>query len=389
MRICGWLAAILAFGGISAVPAAAGPTLLFEAASGRVLYAEDQDDRWHPASLTKIMTAYLVFEALKAGKVALDTKLAYSEAAQAQPPSKIGLPVGAELEVGTALRALIIKSANDVAVLLAEGIGGTEALFVERMNATAKRLGMTRTHFVNPNGLPAAEQVTTARDLARLSRAVVQDFPEYAAYWAEPDMRLGRIRLVTHNGLLKTYEGTDGIKTGFICDSGYNIVASATRAGVRLVAVVLGESTGADRTLRTQALLEHGFNTYGWKQVFNVADVETLPYGGEAREAASIRHSVMATECGNRRARARVAQARAKAKKERVAAAAPKTKAEGATAKAKDAKASTPAVAKAKEAKASPAAGDAAKPAPRPATAVDSRPKAAAAAPASGGPAKP
>lgn len=401
MRFGRQLAAILAFCAALPLPAVAGPTLLFEASSGRILYAEDQDDRWHPASLTKIMTAYLVFEALKAGKITLETKLTFSEAAHIQPPSKVGLPVGAEMEVGTALRALIIKSANDVAVALAEGIGGSEAEFVARMNATAQRLGMTRTHFVNPNGLPAAEQVTTARDLGRLSRAVVRDFPEYAAYWAEPEMRIGRARLVTHNGLLKTYEGTDGIKTGFICDSGYNIVASATRDGVRLVAVVLGEATGMDRTLRTQALLEHGFNTYAWKQVFNPANIENMPYSQESKDAVSLRQSIMATECGNRRRAARVAQARAKAKAQRVAAAAKKD-AQGKDAKGgkggavKDSKAATASGASetakgAKPAVKSDGGGAAAKSATKPATVVETRPKATAAAPApaAGGAAKP
>lgn len=331
------LTALVAIGTVFSGSAAAGPTLLVEAASGRVLYAEDMDDRWHPASLTKIMTAYVVFEALKAGKITLDTKLPYSEAASLQPPSKIGLPVGAELEVGTALKALIIKSANDVAMMLAEGIGGSEAQFVERMNATAQRLGMTRTRFINPNGLPAAEQVTTARDLAMLSRAVLRDFPEYAGLWSESDMRLGRIRLGTHNALLKTYEGTDGMKTGFICDSGYNIVATATRDGKRLLAVVLGESTNGSRNLRTQALLEHGFGTLAWKQVFNPTALEKLPVSADAKEAVSIRNTVMSFECGTRRrAVTQVAKARAKAKQQRQQAAAAKT---GGGATAADAKA--------------------------------------------------
>lgn len=388
MRIGRRLAAILALGAVFCTPALAGPTLLYEASTGRVLYAEDQDDQWHPASLTKIMTAYLVFEALKAGKVTLETKLPYSEAAHAQPPSKIGLPVGAEIEVGTALRALIIKSANDVAVVLAEGIGGSEAGFVEKMNATAKRLGMTRTHFVNANGLPAAEQVTTARDLARLSQAVVKHFPEYTSYWAEPEMRLGRIRLVTHNGLLKTFEGTDGMKTGFICDSGYNIVASATRDNVRLVAVVLGEATGLDRTLRTQALLDHGFNTLAWKQAFATASVESLPYNPESKEAFSIRQSVMSTECGNRRRRAaRVADARAKAKQQRMATAAAKKDAQ---ANVKTPPASAAAGAKV-PAKAAPAGAPPKTAAKSTSVVVETRPKSTAAAPAAsaGGAAKP
>src|SRR5262249_33636894 len=161
--------------GLWALPAWAGPALLFDAGTGKVLYAEDQDNQWHPASLTKIMTAYVVFEAIKAGKIAPETKIGCSELANSQPPSKVRLTVGAEMTVETALQALIVKSANDVAVMLAEAVAGSQDAFVEKMNATAARLGMTRTKFINANGLPAAEQVTTARDLAKLSLAVVKD----------------------------------------------------------------------------------------------------------------------------------------------------------------------------------------------------------------------
>ena len=167
------LAALL---GVTPQLAAAGPTLLFDPGNGKVLYAEDQDNQWHPASLTKIMTAYLTFEALKAGRLTLEQKIPVSENAYGQPPSKVGLPVGAEMSVDMALRALIVKSANDVAVMLAEAIGGSEEAFVKKMNDTAQRLGMTRTHFANPSGLPAPDQITTARDLAKLARAVLQRF---------------------------------------------------------------------------------------------------------------------------------------------------------------------------------------------------------------------
>src|SRR5262245_3340918 len=153
---------------IALSPAVAGPALLFDPATGKVFYAEDQDDQWFPASLTKIMTAYLVFEALRDGKISLQDKVRVSELAHSQPPSRLGLPVGTEITVETALHAMIIKSANDAAVMLAEGVAGSEEAFAERMNATAQRLGMTRSHWVNANGLPASEQVTTARDLARL-----------------------------------------------------------------------------------------------------------------------------------------------------------------------------------------------------------------------------
>jgi D-alanyl-D-alanine carboxypeptidase len=302
--------------------ALAGPTLLFDAGDGSVLYAEDADVLWHPASLTKIMTAYLTFEALKAGKVTGDTKIPVSEAANAQPPSKVGLPVGASMPVDLALKALIIKSANDVAVMLAEAVGGTEAEFVGRMNATAKRLGMTRTVFVNPNGLPAPEQVTTARDLGKLSRAVLKDFPEYALLWSMADMQIGRRRLGSHNGLLKTYVGADGLKTGFTCDSGYNVVASATRDGRRLMAVVLGESSGRDRTIRAQSLLEHGFQTRDWRGLFQkTTSLDTLKDDGGDKGVTSVRQSVVTWSCGGKagvrtvaaRQKAKVARARTKA----------------------------------------------------------------------------
>ncbi len=318
------LAALCAVLSLITTKAAAGPALLFDASSGKVLYAEDQDNKWHPASLTKIMTAYLVFEAVKQGKLTLQSMIPVSEAAHVQPPSKVGLPVGAEMPLDLALQALIVKSANDVAVMLAEAVGGTEANFIEMMNAKARRLGMARTRFVNPNGLPAAEQVTTARDLARLSRAVLADFPEYAHYWSMVEMRIGKQRLGTHNVLLKTFEGADGLKTGFICDSGFNVVASATRDGKRLMAVVLGETTGQERAVRAASLLEHGFQQYGWKTLFNSTDLDNLPIAEDAKDVMSMRATVAAWDCGNRR---RVARSQAKAKKAKAKVAAARAKA--------------------------------------------------------------
>src|SRR5262245_10252477 len=222
---------------VATSPAVAGPALLFDSANGRVLYAEDQDDQWFPASLTKIMTVYLVFEAIRDGKIDLQDKIKVSELAHSQPPSRLGLPVGAEISVETALQAVIIKSGNDAAVMLAEAVAGSQEAFTSSMNAAAKRLGMTRTNFVNANGLPAPGQVSTARDLARLTIAVVRDFPSYASYWSMEEMRVGKRVIRNHNPLLRSYEGTDGMKTGFICDSGYNLVASASRDGQKLVAV--------------------------------------------------------------------------------------------------------------------------------------------------------
>jgi D-alanyl-D-alanine carboxypeptidase len=280
--------------------AIAGPALLFDADNGKVLYAEDIDRKWHPASLTKIMTAYVVFEDIKAGKLNLKSVVTCSKKALDQQPSKLGLPVGTEISMDLALRALIVKSANDVAVMLAETVSGTEEKFVARMNATATRLGMTQSNFVNPNGLPASQQVTTARDLAILSQRIAKDFPEFAHYFTLPSFRLGKIRLRSHNSLLKTFNGADGLKTGFICDSGFNVVASATREGRRLMAIVLGEPSGATRNIRAASLLEHGFQTYGWKQLFNTASLSTLPVNQDVNAVRSVRKSVTAWACNPR-----------------------------------------------------------------------------------------
>lgn len=315
----------------------AGPALLFDPANGAVFYAEDADDAWHPASLTKIMTAYLTFEAIKQGKIAVDTKLKVSELAHTQPPSKIGLPVNAEIDVDHALQALIVKSANDMAVVLAEGISGSQEAFVEHMNATAKRLGMTRTLFVNPNGLPAPEQVTTARDLGKLTKAVLSDYPQYADMWKLEDIRIGRVRIRSHNQLLKAYEGTDGMKTGFTCDSGYNVVVTATREGHKLAAIILGEPTGASRSLRAANLLEHGFQYRTWQEVLQPVTLDTLEQPPDtAVLPTSVRQTVPGPACGGRQVRA-VDKVRAQKKKLQAA-----QKAEAAKANAQDAAAPAP-----------------------------------------------
>lgn len=315
------LAAGALFGLAYAQPAAAGPALLFEPANGKLLYAEDPDSLWHPASLTKVMTAYVAFKAIKQGKITLDQKIPCSLVATLQPPSKVGLNVGAEMSVEKALQAIIIKSANDVTVMLAEAVSGSESKFVADMNAAAKELGMTRTNFVNTNGLPDPAQITTARDLAKLSRAVVTEFPEYASYWSMTDMRIGNKRLGSHNALLKTFPGADGLKTGFTCDSGYNVVASATRDGRRLMAIVLGESSGNERAVRAASLLEHGFQTAGWKALFTQTSIDNLPVDPAAKGVTTVRTEVMAWDCGNRKRKVNTATARKKNAKAKAAAA--------------------------------------------------------------------
>ncbi len=301
MRVTPFIAVTLVLSAFLTRTATAGPALVFDTSNGKVLYAEDIDDHWYPASLTKIMTAYLMFDAIKKGRLKLDQKILYSRTARRQPPSKIGLPVGGKMSVELALKSLIVKSANDVAVMVGEAISGSVDKFVADMNATAKRLGMTRTRFVNPNGLPAAGQVTTARDLAKLARAVLRDFPEYNHYWSLPSMRIGKIRLRSHNKLLKTFEGADGMKTGFICDSGFNVVATATRNGRKLVAIVLGEESGASRTLRAASLLDYGFQQHAWKTLFNTQTVDNIAFDPKPKAVVSVREEVTSWSCSRKK----------------------------------------------------------------------------------------
>ena len=251
--------------------AAAGPALVFEPYNGTVFYAEDPDAAWFPASLTKLMTAYVAFQALKEGTVKPDTPVTCSKKATQQAPSKLWMKEGESITLDVALRVLIVKSANDVAVMIAEAVGGSEEAFIQRMNEAAKRLNMTRTVFANVNGLPDERQVTTARDLAKLARAIIIEFPEYADMFTAIQVQVGKQSVRTHNGLLVSYPGADGMKTGFTCDSGFNVVASATREGRKLVAVILGEPSVASRRERAVDLLDNGFKRYFWKSLFGTS----------------------------------------------------------------------------------------------------------------------
>jgi D-alanyl-D-alanine carboxypeptidase len=251
--------------------ASAGPALVFEPYNGTVFYAEDPDVPWFPASLTKLMTAYVAFQAMKEGTVKPETNVVCSKKATEQAPSKLWLKEGDSITLETALKVLIVKSANDVAVMVAEAVAGSEEAFILRMNDAAKRLNMTRTNFANPHGLPNDRQVSSARDLAKLARAIIIEFPEHADLFTVRQVQVGKQLLRTHNALLVNYPGADGMKTGFICDSGFNVVASATREGRKLVAVVLGEASSATRRERAQDLLDNGFKRYFWKSLFGTS----------------------------------------------------------------------------------------------------------------------
>jgi D-alanyl-D-alanine carboxypeptidase len=237
--------------------------LLIDAATGKVLHAENATYPWYPASVTKLMTAYTTLRAVKEGRIGLDTLLTVSRNAAAQNPTKMGFKVGTTVTVDNALKMLMVKSANDIAVTIAEGVGGSISGFADMMNANARRLGMSQSNFVNPNGLPAENHVSSARDLGILARALIREFPEYDYYWHIHAIRYGSRIMKNYNTLLDRYPGADGMKTGFICASGYNVVASATRNGRRLIAVVLGAYSGAVRAQHAAQLLEAGFNSGG------------------------------------------------------------------------------------------------------------------------------
>jgi len=233
--------------------------LLIDAESGKVLEGENATYPWYPASVTKLMTTYVTFKALREQRITLDTVFTYGPNAAAQQPSKMGFKVGTQVTVDNAVKMMLVHSANDMAVVLAEGVSGSIEKFSDEMNANARRLGMTQTSYVNPNGLPADEQITSARDLAILARALIREFPEYDGYWQIGAIKFGKRIMHNTNRLLDAYPGADGMKTGFICASGYNVVASATRGDKRLIAVVLGASSSAARAGRAAQMFERGF----------------------------------------------------------------------------------------------------------------------------------
>ncbi|VIO67758.1 D-alanyl-D-alanine carboxypeptidase family protein [Bradyrhizobium ivorense] len=258
-----WILAVTMLAVVAPRMAEAEALLVIEADSGKVLQADNATMPWYPASLSKLMTAYVTLAAVKQGRVSLDTLITVSPTAAAQSPSKMGFRPGTQVTVDNALKMMLVKSANDMAVVLAEGIGGSVDGFAGMMNQTAQKLGMTQTSYVNPNGLPADGQITSARDMAILARAIIRDLPEYEYFVHIPSIRFGRRVTANFNKLIGRYPGADGFKTGFICASGYNLVASATRDGKRLIAVVLGASSGRMRAIRAAQLLDRGFANNG------------------------------------------------------------------------------------------------------------------------------
>jgi len=234
--------------------------VVMDARTGEVLYSLRGDSLRYPASVTKVMTLYLAFEALAAGRLHLTDEIVVSPLAAAQPPTKLGLRAGEMITVEDAMHAMAVHSANDMAVALSEKVGGTESNFAAMMTLKARQLGMTNTIYVNANGLPDNRQLTTARDQAMLARAILRDFPQYYAFFSQQEFTYNGRTYVNTNRLLGKMPGVDGLKTGFTNAAGFNLAASAMRDGNRLIAVVMGSSSGAARNADVENLLLTGFD---------------------------------------------------------------------------------------------------------------------------------
>jgi len=261
-RLAGGITVLMACLLLATATAQANPRyagIVVDADSQEILYAENADRLRYPASLTKMMTLYLMFEAMEEGRLSLSQPLPVSAHAASRPASKLYVKAGSSIPVEKAIEALVIKSANDVAVVVAEALGGSEAHFGRMMTDKARELGMPDTVFRNPHGLPDAGQVTTARDMAVLSRHLMRDFPQYYPYFSRTSFRWKGKTITGHNRLLKNYAGADGLKTGFIRASGFNVATSAVRDGRRLLTVVMGGFSAASRDAHTADLLDRGF----------------------------------------------------------------------------------------------------------------------------------
>src|SRR3954465_6463762 len=243
---------------------AAAPALVVDVDSGKVLYAERATDPWFPASITKLMTPYVALDMVRSGRASMDQLLALSPEAAAQPPSKMGFKPGTQLTLDNALKIIMVKLANDIAWMIGENLGGSVENFSAMMNETAARLGMRESRWVNPNGPPDGRQQPSARGMAILGRALLRDFPDNKDLFSISAIKFGRRVMANHNGLLGRYPGVDGMKTGFICSSGFNVVASATRGGRRLITVVMGSPNAKERTLKAADLFERGFPLPSW-----------------------------------------------------------------------------------------------------------------------------
>ncbi|MFP5077315.1 D-alanyl-D-alanine carboxypeptidase family protein [Rhizobium sp. YIM 134829] len=297
------LALLTALSAASAVsPAGANPRLVVDVSSLKVYEQQDIFQRWYPASLTKLMTAYTTFRAIKQGRLTLESPVVMTKNAAAEPPSKMFFKPGSQMTLDSALKMMLIKSANDIAVAIGEAVAGSEPAFVAQMNAEAARIGMANSHFVNPNGLPAPGQYTTARDLAVLAITIKREFPQYAPYFAYEGFTTGKKSYPNYNMLIGRFDGADGMKTGFICASGFNQVSSATRNGRSVVSVVLGaDSLGAradeSARLMQMALTDNGAGKPSLGQI--------APYGDTRDVTADISKQICSASAAKVRSEGR------------------------------------------------------------------------------------
>ncbi|MFK3664579.1 D-alanyl-D-alanine carboxypeptidase family protein [Ochrobactrum teleogrylli] len=290
------LVAAAAMAGTAMGAAVANPSIAVDVATGKVYAQKDAFQRWYPASLTKMMTAYVAFRALQSGRMTLESPVPMTVRAAKEPPSKMGYKPGSVMTLDTALKIMLVKSANDVAVAVGEAVGGSEADFVQLMNAEAQRLGMVGSHFANPNGLHDPNNYTTARDLAVLAVQLRREFPQYAHYFATEaiDPGAGKKIQANYNILLGRYDGADGMKTGFVCASGFNLAGSATRNGRTVIAIVLGADRQEARAVQAAQLMTDAFRA----SASGGATLATLrpTAGGNLNEAVDMRKAICSKE---------------------------------------------------------------------------------------------
>lgn len=262
-------------------------TLLMDSDTGEILMATNADELRYPASLTKMMTLYMAFEALDQRRLTLNQPLSVSAYAASMSPSKLGLRPDGAIRAEDAILGLVTRSANDAAVVLAEAMGGTEANFARAMTQRARRLGMSRTTFTNASGLPDTDQTTTARDMAILGRALIRDHQRYYPYFSTRSFNYRGATIPNHNRMLSNYEGVDGIKTGFIRASGFNLVASAKRDGRRLIGVVMGGQSPGGRDAQMARMFDAGFGNSRGEAVANAAPRRPAPQQSATQQAAA------------------------------------------------------------------------------------------------------
>lgn len=271
--ICFLVVALMAFNGSSSARANSyGPHLTFNVTTGEIYSHRKAFDRWYPASLTKMMTAFTVFREIRRGHVTMQSPVRISARAMTMPPTKMGFPRGTILTVQSALKIILVKSANDVSTALAESVGGSEVNFAALMNRYAAEIGMEQSHFVNPHGLHDERQYASAYDLGLLARQIYREFPQYQDLFNIAAIKVGRRTLRNHNALIRKYPGTIGLKTGFICAGGVSLAASIKKGDEIIVSIVLGETRGRVRNLRTAEYLSSAKNAQPGPATFQHLD---------------------------------------------------------------------------------------------------------------------